>query len=97
MTDEEKKQRFKDLTRRNLIAQLATFGYELNGNPKDIVEVVRCKVCTHAEHCEIYAGWDGQNPEWYCGDGKRRDGSAQVSDRVPGRMGHHGDCSEDKR
>lgn len=37
-------------------------------------ELVRCKDCTHAEHCEIYAGWDGQNPEWYCGDGERKKG-----------------------
>lgn len=43
---------------------------------KEQEPVVRCKYCTHAEHCEIYAGWDGQNPEWYCGDGERRNNDA---------------------
>ena len=36
-------------------------------------EIIRCMDCIHAEHCEIYADWDGQNPDWYCADGKRRD------------------------
>lgn len=40
---------------------------------EDRQPVVRCKYCTHTEHCEIYAGWDGKNPDWFCADGERRD------------------------
>lgn len=38
---------------------------------KDFTVVVRCKDCKHAEHCEIYAGWDGQHPDYFCADGER--------------------------
>lgn len=41
----------------------------------DMVEVVRCKDCKHAEHCEIYAGWDGQHLDWFCADGERKESS----------------------
>ena len=44
MTDEEKS---KELTRSSFAAQMAMLGYEPNGNPKDMVEVVRCKDCKH--------------------------------------------------
>lgn len=36
-------------------------------------KIVRCKCCTHTEHCEIYGGFDGKNPDWFCADGERRD------------------------
>ena len=44
MTDEEKS---KELTRSSFAAQMAMLGYKPNGNPKDMVEVVRCKDCVH--------------------------------------------------
>ena len=34
--------------------------------------LVRCADCKHTEHCEIYAGWDGKNPDWFCADGERK-------------------------
>jgi hypothetical protein len=39
-------------------------------------ELVCCKNCKQAEQCEIYAGWDGQHPDWFCADGERRDDDA---------------------
>ena len=36
-------------------------------------KIVRCKHCTHTEHCEIYGGFDGKNPDWFCADGKGRE------------------------
>lgn len=72
MTDEEKKQRFKDLTRSNFAAQMAMLGYEPNGNPKDMVEVVRCKDCKH--YMTIHCTCDGCciSDDWFCADGERR-------------------------
>ena len=35
--------------------------------------IVRCNDCKHAELCEIYAGWDGKHPDWFCADGERRE------------------------
>lgn len=35
-------------------------------------KIVRCKYCTHTEHCEIYGGFDGKNPDWFCADGERK-------------------------
>ena len=79
----------------------------------DAVPVVRCKECENAvltadgKYCKYcYANKDDHgytvevyhDADWFCANGKRRDdGADRVSDRVPGRMGHHGDCSEDKR
>lgn len=40
---------------------------------KEQPEVVRCKHCTHTEHCEIYRGFDGKNLDWFCADGERRE------------------------
>ena len=83
MTDEEKS---KELTRSSFAAQMAMLGYEPNGNPKDMVEVVRCKDC---KYCTISAGkkWrqdfgksiyecdhmhlNSVEPDWYCADGER--------------------------
>lgn len=38
---------------------------------KEQKDIVRCKDCIHTEHCEIYAGWDGKHPDWFCADGER--------------------------
>ena len=35
---------------------MAMLGYEPNGNPKDMVEVVRCKDCYFGEHTINLAG-----------------------------------------
>ena len=78
MTDEEKS---KELTRSSFAAQMAMLGYEQNGNPKDMVEVVRCKDCKywdegHTEECGnldsvcYHNGWC--KPDWFCAGGKRR-------------------------
>ena len=78
MTEEE---RSRELTRSSFAAQMAMLGYEPNGNPKDMVEVVRCKDCIywdkgHTEECDnldsvcFHNGWC--KPNWYCADGKKR-------------------------
>lgn len=77
MTDEEKKQRFKDLTRSNIAAQMAMLGYEHDGNPKDMVEVVRCKDCIWYDQrdgqCEHHICISNTSPEWFCADGERKE------------------------
>lgn len=65
MTDEEKS---KDLTRSSFAAQMAMLGYEPNGNPKDMVEVVRCKDCKHRLECDY---WIENGDYWFCADGER--------------------------
>jgi len=83
MTDEEK---IKELTRSSFAAQMAMLGYEPNGNPKDMVEVVRCKDCKNRPKypnafgadidgkwcywCEHLKKWEPD--DWFCADGKRR-------------------------
>jgi hypothetical protein len=78
MPDEEKG---RELTRSNFSAQMAMLGYEPDGNPKDMVEVVRCKDCVywdkgHTEQCDnsdsvcFHNGWC--QPNWYCADGERK-------------------------
>jgi len=79
MTDEEKS---KELTRSSFAAQMEMLGYEPDGNPKDMVEVVRCKDCKHGRMINIlnYTCTESQNhcehilhsPDWFCADGKRR-------------------------
>ena len=76
MTDEEKS---RELTRSNFAAQMAMLGYEPDGNPKDMVEVVRCKDCVYYKNfgdekiCDGLGEWYGRVPEdWFCADGKRR-------------------------
>lgn len=76
MTNEEKS---RELTRSSFAAQMAMLGYEPNGNPKDMVEVVRCKNCKHrlTSQCpcqctgDPYYSWDPDD-EWFCADGKRK-------------------------
>lgn len=80
MTDEEKS---KELTRSSFAAQMAMLGYEPNGNPKDMVEIVRCKDCKFRHSrvsriidgkkcnlCEIVKGY--KPADWFCADGERR-------------------------
>lgn len=79
MTDEEKS---KELTRSSYAAQMAMLGYEPNGNPKDMVEVVRCKDCKYFNHepdsqgdyCDRIHWSRGLN--WFCADGKRMEKNA---------------------
>lgn len=72
MTDEEKS---KELTRSSFAAQMAMLGYEPNGNPKDMVEVVRCKYCEHYKDgtgmCDLHHA-HGYAETWFCADGKNR-------------------------
>lgn len=82
MTDEEKS---KELTRSSFAAQMAMLGYEPDGNPKDMVEVVRCKDCKFAEKTgfcrpkedeykctlsEFEGLYDYHDENWFCADGK---------------------------
>lgn len=75
MTDEEKR---KELTRSSFASQMAMLGYETNGNPKDMVEVVRCKDCKYCEYPKAEKEWckkghlHGNAEHWFCADGKRR-------------------------
>ena len=71
MTEEERTQ----MTRDNYVAQMRMLGFEPDGNPKDMVEVVRCKDCKYydlntgvcsKEHVH------GYSETWYCADGERR-------------------------
>lgn len=80
MTDKEKS---KELTRSSFAAQMAMLGYEPNGNPKDTVEVVRCKYCKHGRMINIlnYTCTESKNhcehilhsPDWFCADGRKKD------------------------
>ena len=75
MPDEEKS---RELTRSSYAAQMAMLGYEPDGNPKDMVEVVRCKDCGNRE-CDgragtVVCGITGESHSrlWFCADGERR-------------------------
>ena len=84
MTDEEKS---RELTRSSFAAQMAMLGYEPNGNPKDIIEVVRCKDCKYRSFycteatdgttlytCNHPCANDVPRPfDWYCADGRKKD------------------------
>ena len=84
MTDEEKS---RELTRSSFAAQMAMLGYEPNGNPKDMVEVIRCKDCKYLidhrgfmddGYCkkmlEDYNAKLKPEKGWFCADGKRKEG-----------------------
>lgn len=68
----------KDMNHRNivlsveeaeiLIGLMRNVAEKLNNIPDKITP---CKDCKHAEHCEIYAGWDGQHLDWFCADGEK--------------------------
>ncbi len=74
MTDEE----LRESARNNYAAQMEMLGYEPNGNPKDMVEVVRCKDCKYFPSAPQYepSCWKhrrrGDDPDWFCADGERR-------------------------
>lgn len=34
-------------------------------------KIVRCKDCTHRDHCELVDGF-GKSADWFCADGDRR-------------------------
>ena len=63
---------------------MAMLGYEPNGNPKDMVEVVRCKDCKHGHKYEFCVKCENAgNPgmfatyhrfDWFCADGERKEG-----------------------
>lgn len=86
MTDEEKS---KELTRSSFAAQMAMLGYEPDGNPKDMVEVVRCKDCKywlpmnrfdpdyHPDRGECEWNCWVRDFDWFCADGKRRNSNAR--------------------
>lgn len=82
MTNEEKS---KELTRSSFAAQMAMLGYEPNGNPKDMVEVVRCKDCKYLDvnrctndlvlrqidDCGCYPAFYVTD-DWFCASGERQ-------------------------
>ena len=41
------KEELRAIARNNYAAQMEMLGYDTDGNPKDMVEVVRCKDCKH--------------------------------------------------
>ena len=74
MTVEER----REMMRNNYAAQMDMLGYQPDGNPKDLVEVVRCKDCKYGAPTIINGVWlsvtcGGLNhrPDWFCADGKR--------------------------
>ena len=73
MTDEE---RSRELTRSSFAAQMAMLGYEPNGNPKDMVEVVRRKDCKHYHKgfsCDLLQKPILKGDDWFCADGRREE------------------------
>lgn len=77
MTDEEKS---RELIRSNYAAQMAMLGYEPDGSPKDLVEVVRCKDCINngTSRCICHRSGDPYidlepDDNFFCADGKRSD------------------------
>ncbi len=76
MTDEKS----KELAQSSFAAQMAMLGYEPNGNPKDMVEVVRCKDCKHGcgRECGMYFQFVEcektgafHKEDWFCADGEK--------------------------
>ena len=63
MTDDK----LREMLRNNYTAQMDMLGYQPDGNPKDLVEVVRCKNCKHRPkepNFETYVnGFDIEFPE----------------------------------
>ena len=71
----------REMLRNNYAAQMKMLGYQPDGNPRDLVEVIRCKDCKHAEIlkwlenvivCKKH-NYTGVRPdEFFCADGERR-------------------------
>ena len=75
MTEEE----CREMARSNYAAQMEMIGYQTDGNPKDMVEVVRCKDCIHwseeyDHNCMIRQGWFSVSPDYFCASGERKEG-----------------------
>lgn len=81
MTDDER----REMARNNYAAQMEMLGYQPDGNPKDLVEVVRCKDCKYLERlpwlddetgkamvCRRHAFTGMRTEDWFCADGERR-------------------------
>ena len=78
MTEEER----RAMIRNNYAAQMEMLGYQTDGNPKDMVEVVRCRECIlrGTYDCPIYVGGDGDHgspDDWFCADGRSEEGESQ--------------------
>lgn len=75
------KEELRAIARNNYAAQMEMLGYDTDGNPKDMVEVVRCKDCKHF-YSEVksvfttYIGCDANHNswggDWFCADGERK-------------------------
>lgn len=86
MTDYDKLEEQRQMTRSNYAAQMAMLGYDASGNPlDDIVRVVRCRDCVYynTTGCGTGFGWcedavvnTGVWDDFYCADGERRDDDA---------------------
>ena len=75
MTEEE----CREMARNNYAAQMEMLGYQTDGSPKDMVEVVRCKDCIHwseeyDHNCMIRQGWFSVSPDYFCASGERKEG-----------------------
>lgn len=68
MTDDER----REMARNNYAAQMGMLGYQPDGNPKDLVEVVRCKDCKHYMTMHCNCGGCFISDDWFCADGERR-------------------------
>lgn len=81
MTEEE----LRAFSRNNYAAQMKMLGYQTDGNPKDMVDVVRCCDCKYWEEHHKWGREGGSyvapkcnrlmkktRSNWFCADGKRR-------------------------
>lgn len=68
MTDEER----RAMMRSNWDMQMEGLGYEPDGTPKDMVEVVRCRNCRDYLEPTCPCLELNKGGSWYCGDGKRK-------------------------
>lgn len=88
MTDYDKLEEQRQMTRSNYYAQLAMMGYDSGGNSlDDVIRVVRCRDCkwfdckNYVCNNDILAGRIADcgcypnfnvDPDWYCADGERK-------------------------
>ena len=70
MTGDER----REMLRNNYAAQMDMLGYQSDGNPKDLVEIVRCKDCEWYDERTSMCDNCGLPREqtFFCADGKRR-------------------------
>ena len=69
MTEEE----CREMARSNYAAQMEMLGYQMDGNPKDMVEVIRCKDCTYRGeiNCPQYYRRTELSDDYFCADGEK--------------------------